>query len=208
MNINTNTDSDIDRTYLSFDEFSLYYASTEKVTDRRIETNRWNYSICVATLIACALIANWTVEKPTSAWMGYTAIGVLSSIALLFCMLWVGQIRDFKRLNDAKFKVLNEMAPRLGFEPVGQTQVLSFRPLEREWDKLLAASAAKPVKGLNLVALSSSSLEVFMPVAFGVLFAVVLTLVATLTLFRPQAPGSPTPPLKSEPVKQPPTRTP
>ena len=29
----------------SFDEFKLYYESTEKVTDRRLDTNRWNYSI-------------------------------------------------------------------------------------------------------------------------------------------------------------------
>jgi hypothetical protein len=41
---------------LSFDEFKLYYESTEKVTDRRLETNRWNYSICIATLVAIAAI--------------------------------------------------------------------------------------------------------------------------------------------------------
>jgi len=39
----------------SFDEFKLYYDSTEKVTDRRLETNRWNYSICVAILVAVAV---------------------------------------------------------------------------------------------------------------------------------------------------------
>lgn len=55
---------------LSFDEFKLYYDSTEKVTDRRLETNRWNYSICIAMLVAIAIITNWSLTNPTLTWIG------------------------------------------------------------------------------------------------------------------------------------------
>lgn len=47
----------------SFDEFKLYYDSTEKVTDRRLDTNRWNYSICIAILVAIATITNWSLTN-------------------------------------------------------------------------------------------------------------------------------------------------
>ena len=98
---------------LSFEEFKLYYESTEKVTDRRLETNRWNYSICIAILVAIAAIARFSLASVTLVWVGIGAILVLGVMATLFCALWVGQIRDFKKLNNAKFFVLNEMAPRM-----------------------------------------------------------------------------------------------
>ena len=47
----------------SFDKFKLYYDSTEKVTDRRLDTNRWNYSICIAILVAIATITNWSLTN-------------------------------------------------------------------------------------------------------------------------------------------------
>lgn len=57
-------------TRLSFEEFKLYYDSTEKVTDRRIETNRWNYSICIAILVAIATITNWSLSTSALTWVG------------------------------------------------------------------------------------------------------------------------------------------
>ena len=37
-------------------------------------------------------------------------------MAILFCSLWLGQIVDFKYLNNAKFKVLQYMAPLIEFD--------------------------------------------------------------------------------------------
>src|ERR1700704_3656647 len=90
--------------WFSFDEFKLFYESAEKVTDRRLETNRWNYSICVATLLATAVIANWSLKDGTFFFVGGIAIFMFSTMAILFCALWVGQIRAFKQLNKAKFE--------------------------------------------------------------------------------------------------------
>src|SRR2546421_7874977 len=91
---------------VSFDEFKLYYESTEKVTDRRLSANTWNYSICIAIVIAIAGIVKWSVGNPVL-YVGLTAVLVLCIMAVLFCTLWLGQITDFKYLNNAKFKVLN-----------------------------------------------------------------------------------------------------
>jgi hypothetical protein len=154
----------------SFEEFRLYYESTEKVTDRRLETNRWNYSICVALLVAVAAIVKWGVESAGLRWIAVGAVLLLSAMAILFCELWLAQIRDFKRLNDAKFDVLNRMAPLLVFDVSGSTPINSFQPFAQEWQKLQDEGAVDKVRKLNLLALRSSHMEQFIPRAFQLVF--------------------------------------
>ena len=101
---------------LSFDEFKLFYESAEKVTDRRLATNSWNYSICIAVIGGVAVILQWSLSTPMNFVVGVVAIILLCVMAAIFCLFWVGQIDDFKSLNNAKFAVLNEMAPHLEFD--------------------------------------------------------------------------------------------
>jgi hypothetical protein len=155
---------------LSFEEFELYYESTEKVTDRRLETNRWNYSICLAILVAIAALIRWSLGTVTLLWVGFAGAGVLSVMAFLFCLLWIGQIRDFKKLNNAKFAVLNAMAPNLDFDFEKPGAVVSYCPFEKEWIRLAELNALEEVGKANIVALKSSNIEYFIPNAFCVLF--------------------------------------
>ena len=69
---------------LSFEEFKLYYESTEKVTDRRLRTNQWNYSVCVATLVAIAAILKWSLSAVILLWVGFAAVVILCVMAILF----------------------------------------------------------------------------------------------------------------------------
>jgi hypothetical protein len=165
---------------LSFDEFKLYYDSTEKVTDRRLETNRWNYSICIAMLVAIATITNWSLSNPSLVWVGLTADTLLGVMAILFCALWIGQIRDFKNLNNAKFAVLNEMAPNVDFDIEHPGTVISFCPFDKEWKRLSELQALQDVGRSNIVALKSSNVEYFIPKAFGFLFVSILVVLGSL----------------------------
>jgi hypothetical protein len=167
-------------TRLSFEEFKLYYDSTEKVTDRRIETNRWNYSICIAILVAIATITNWSLSTSALTWVGLSVDALLCVMAILFCALWIGQIRDFKNLNNAKFTVLNEMAPRVDFDTANPGTVISFCPFDKEWKKLSDLHAIQEVGRSNIVALKSSNIEYFIPKAFAALFVVILVALAAL----------------------------
>jgi hypothetical protein len=172
----------------SFDEFKLYYESTERVTDRRLETNRWNYSICIAILVAIATIARWSLTTATLIWVGLAAIVVLDVMAILFCALWVGQIRDFKKLNNAKFTVLNNMAPQIEFDLAHPGSVGSFCPFDREWKKLNELNALDEVGRSNIVALRSSNIEYFIPKAFAALFvAILVALAIVVTVHWPLA---------------------
>jgi hypothetical protein len=165
---------------LSFDEFKLYYDSTEKVTDRRLETNRWNYSICIAMLVAIATITNWSLSNPSLVWVGLTADALLGIMAILFCALWIGQIRDFKNLNNAKFALLNEMAPNVDFDIEHPGTVISFCPFDKEWKRLKVQQALQDDGRSNIIALKSSNVEYFIPKAFGLLFVSILVVLGSL----------------------------
>lgn len=166
----------------SFDEFKLYYESTEKVTDRRLDTNRWNYSICTAIVVAIAVITNWALTNPVLLWAGLAADTFLCLMAILFCALWIGQIRDFKNLNNAKFFVLNEMAPLIEFDVANPGAVKSYCPFDKEWKKLADLLALQEVGRSNIVALKSSNIEYFIPKAFGALYVAMLCALCAIVL--------------------------
>jgi hypothetical protein len=167
---------------LSFEEFKLYYESTEKVTDRRLETNRWNYSICTAMLVAIAVIMKWSLTTASLLWFGFAAVSIISLMAVLFCSLWVGQIRDFKKLNNAKFTVLNDMAPAIEFDLEKPGMISSYCPFDKEWKKLSEINALDEVGRSNVVALKSSNVEYFIPKAFAALFVAILFALVIITV--------------------------
>jgi len=99
------------------------------------------------------------------------AIVILAGMGVLLCSLWIGQIRDFKDLNSAKFEVLNMMAPLIRF---GADQTLvSARPFEQEWSILDKKKATREVDTMEIVALRSSNAELLVPRAFRWLFALI-----------------------------------
>jgi len=172
---------------LSFEEFKLYYESTERVTDRRLQTNRWNYSVCIAILVAVSVLTKWSLTAASLFWVGLSAVIFLCFMAVLFCFLWIGQIRDFKKLNNAKFTVLNDMARLVQFDPERPGAIVSFCPFEKEWKKLSELNALDEIGKSNIIALKSSNIEYFIPKAFAALFSgiVLLLLIAALTNWQP-----------------------
>jgi hypothetical protein len=157
-------------TKYSYDEFKLMYESTEKVTDRRLQTNRWNYTICTAILIAIAGIVKYSVSNIPFFYIGLSFTVVLCGMAVLFCRLWIGQIRDFKSLNHAKFQVLNQMAPNLEYDLEHPDILTPYCPFEKEWHKLKEIEALQEQGKTNFIALKSTNIEYFIPKAFIALF--------------------------------------
>lgn len=178
-----------------FVEFKLMYESAEKVTDRRLETNRWNYSICVAILIAVGVLTNWSISNRSFLWIGILGSILLCLVAIFFCMLWILQIRDFKKLNKAKFDVLNEMAKNLEFGVDYPGTVTSFQPFDKEWDKLKQMDALVQVENSDLIALKSSNIEFYTPRAFQWLFCCVILILVTVGVMQTLSPPTPASPL-------------
>ena len=161
----------------AFEEFKLFYESAEKVTDRRLSANRWNYSICTAMLIAIAGILNWGLSKPSFFVGSIIVVIIIGGMAVLFCSFWIRQIDDFKKLNNAKFDILNRMAPSISFATYENDKRVSFSPFEKEWDALKEAGAVHELSKFNLVVLKSSNIEYLIPQAFRILFFIIILLV-------------------------------
>ncbi len=98
-------------------------------------------------------------------------------MAALYSTLWIGQIRDLKELNNAKFKVINEMACYVSFGGESGENLVSYKPFEREWDALKSAQIAEEARSIKIVALKSTNIEYLIPKAFRVLFLIVMVAV-------------------------------
>lgn len=165
----------------SFEEWKLYYESAEKVTDRRIALKSWNFSICIALFVGIAALANWAASHEPFRLIALAGIMLVAILGFVFSWLWVGQVIDYKKLNAAKFTVLNAMVPLVQF-PDG---CVSYEPFRREWDALKAADnrTAIRIPWLNTEALRSSNAELITPIAVMVAFlttaAVVLLIAVT-----------------------------
>lgn len=159
---------------VSFEEFKLYYESTERVTERRLAMNRWNYSVSVAVLIAVGGVLTWSASKEPFTFVGICGVIVLCVIASLLCTFWIRQIDDYKALNNAKFAVLNDMAYKVVFEGSnGRTDARSYRPFEQEWEILKKGENLRRAPSgriRNALVLSSSGAEYYIPKAFRLLF--------------------------------------
>jgi hypothetical protein len=170
----TNSSPNPPSSSVSFQEYKLYYESAERVTDRRLAMNRWNYSVSVAVVLAIGAVITWSASRESFAFVGVCGVLVLSIMAALLCTFWVKQIDDFKALNGAKFSILNSMAPDVVFDgPDGPSVAQSYRPFEREWDMLSASQAVQKVPRGRLrgaLVLSSSGAEYFIPKALRILF--------------------------------------
>ena len=166
---------------LSFEEYELFYKSTEKVTDWRHAANRWNYSICLALLIAIAALGKWGLSDPKLLAISILAMIILASTAILFCSLWIDQIEDFKALNNEKFSVLNEMAEHVVFSADMNDPRMSYSPFEREWERF---NRKKEHKGTRIIALKSTKLEYWIPKAFLIIYACILVLVTVISIIN------------------------
>jgi hypothetical protein len=140
----------------SFEEFKLIYESAEKVTDRRHEANRWNYTVCIVVLLAIAVIINYSISNMSFFYIGFISVIVLSAVAIFFCIYWFKQILDFKKLNTAKFYVLNKMAPNVECNPDNPGIITPFCSFEKEWKKLEEINALQKPGKKKFVALRAT----------------------------------------------------
>lgn len=156
----------------SFEEYKLYYESTERVTNRRLSTNKFNYSISTTLILVITYVWNWSNKNSQFSYVAFTITLAISFMAALFCSLWIGTLKDYKLLNTAKFEILNEMSQNLTFG-TEKPKVISSNPFQKEWEKLNKMNALEDVNLLNILALKSSNIEFYIPKAFRIIFIII-----------------------------------
>src|SRR4051794_11354440 len=100
--------------------FELYLATAEKVSDRRAQANTWMLSVNSAIV---ALYGTLQADKPIlpgtqkTVWLWAIPIaGAIVSVA------WVALLASYRKLNGAKFAVLQEIEADLPLQPFRREQ--------------------------------------------------------------------------------------
>lgn len=90
------------------EQYKIYIASTEKISDRRQKANEFFLALnsALVTLLGFILSKNDKSILTTTICLGSLA-------GIIMCYLWYRIIRSYKGLNDAKFKVLHAIEGRL-----------------------------------------------------------------------------------------------
>lgn len=88
-------------------------------------------------------------------WMWDIKTAFLCAAGLVICVVWLLYINNFKRLNSAKFKIINELEQKMGVSP-----------FKDEWDVL--QKTKRYIKG--------TTLERILPIAFAVGYIVVFVI--------------------------------
>lgn len=157
-----------------FDEYQMFFESAERVTDRRINLNRTNYTICVAIITGVAFVGSWGLNQtePQLRMFVFAVIAFVSAASVILCMGWLRQITDLKTLNNAKFEVLNRMASELQLIKYSGEPVPSFQPFEKEWDIITRSKGTTKILGFH--ALKGSTVEYVLPRSFMFLFFLIM----------------------------------
>ena len=138
-----------------FEQYKMAVASTDKVSDRRAETNKFFLSI--NSIIAGGII--FINEKLES--IDATSIIFVATFGVVVCLIWFFTILDYKRLNGAKFELIEKMEKSL--------------PVQFYTDEWKILNNKKPWYAKYK---TFSKLELWLPVAFIGLYIVSAIVIA------------------------------
>ena len=139
-----------------FELYRLHAELADRVSQRREGANKLYVSLYLALILFFAAWLRFGSEGLDGVLIICALLGVCVSVS------WFQSITSYRKLNDAKFKLLHEMEKSLEF---------SF--FTREWEILQEDDESKSYRALTHI-------ERYLPIAFGVFFgiAVILGLVA------------------------------
>ena len=118
------------------EQYRLYVETTDRVSTRRSQTNRFYVSLLSGLLALLSIVAT----KDGFAGIPTIVLSGIAVLGMLLCVLWFFTIRDYRRLNGAKFEVVNEME-----------QHLPYQPYDREWKILRKGKDGARYFGLSRI---------------------------------------------------------
>lgn len=131
-----------------FEQYKIIVDSADRLTDRRQNANR--FYLTINTLLFGSAAYLTFMPKVFVAFL-------FSFLGLLVSFVWIANIKSFKRLNNAKFKVIHKLE-----------EYLPARVYQKE-DQYLQRGYYK-----------LTSVERWVPIIFGVLHLIVITFILYL----------------------------
>jgi hypothetical protein len=133
------------------EQYKLYLAGIEKISDRRLSANNYFIAVNTALLALVGFINQGKIEND------YTSlIATVSTAGIIICIIFWFLIRSYKQLNTGKFEVLHKIEEKLPLS------LYKF-----EWQVL------KEGKSIQTY-FPFSHIEGFIPWVFGFLYIIIL----------------------------------
>ena len=134
------------------DIYKFYAQTAENTTERRLKSNQFYLTLTTFLIGFLVAFAKWADATNSLAFI------IIGALGLLLSRLWANNILSYKRLNEAKFKIILELEKQL-----------PFACYTKEWDIL---GEGKDKKKYRLL----TSVETKMPLLFGIIFGAILIL--------------------------------
>lgn len=118
------------------EQYKLYVEMADRISTRRVQTNMFYISLLsgLLALLSIVLGRNLFSDFQTITFMAVAILG------LALCALWNVNIRSYRQLNSAKFKIIHEME-----------QHLPFPCYDKEWEILGEGKESKAYLQLTRV---------------------------------------------------------
>lgn len=100
------------------EQYKMYVATTENVSERRFKTNQFYVSLLSGLLAVLSFITS----QPVFSNVVYIVFVSISLLGGVLCAIWWSNINSYKQLNMLKFIVIHEMET-----------LLPFACYQREW---------------------------------------------------------------------------
>lgn len=133
----------------AFDQWKLCVEMADSVSKRRNTMNNLFATINTA-IIAAISVGKWSWES---------LLLLIAGITL--CLLWQKCIQNYKKLNSAKYQIINEIEKEL-----------TYSPFTEEWNQLVKDNQYK----------EETSLERILPVVFIVLYLIAILAIIILSI--------------------------
>jgi hypothetical protein len=97
------------------EQYKLYVEMMDRTTSRRGQMNSFYTTLLSSLLALIALITNKDQIHFTNSKLQLIAIGAISFLGVLLCLIWYNNVQSYKELNSGKFKVISEIESMLPF---------------------------------------------------------------------------------------------
>ena len=133
------------------EQYKLFHATIERISDRRQQTN--GYFITINTLFISFI---GVISKETGLLTSPLWLAVLSLVGILICRSWYRALVAYKHVNKAKFAVLHEIEERF-----------PMNLFKYEWEKMGRGENKKEYA-------TFTGVELHIPAMFGVVYLALL----------------------------------
>ncbi|KKL10134.1 hypothetical protein LCGC14_2558890 [marine sediment metagenome] len=129
------------------EQYKLYAKMAEEISKRRNNKNYFYISLLSGLLAVISLIFDEKILSDFS----YIILLCISILSIFLCITWFVHISSYRKLNTAKFSIINEMESFLPFEC-----------FKKEWDLLAESKYKKLTKIEQIIPIIFIALYIFL----------------------------------------------